>query len=168
VSMPTWDIHRLHAEKFLREIGLECARCDFIDRLVDEPDSTIPLVLEEIRRSSKLLALMLSDRAVRPEDPVAVHDWGAWRGSRASVDALRRVAEAVAGRVGPLLVDLHLSLDYVWKHGLGGYPAWAEELGIAREVREYIAREFSKLSSASGAIGREPAGQGLDRARGAG
>ena len=150
MSMPAWSVHKLHAEKFLRENGLECAHIELIDRIVDEPSSALPLVLEKVGRSARLLALILSDEAVRPEDPVAVHDWGAWRRSRASVDALRRVAEAVAGRAGSLLVDLHLSLDYVWKRGLSGYLDWAEELGIAREVREYIAREFSEPNAAGG------------------
>ncbi len=163
MSMPAWIVHKFHAEKFLRELGLECARCDLVDRLIDEPGSIIPLVLEDVRRCSKLLALMLSDEAVKPEDPVATHDWGAWRGSRASVDALRRVAEAVAGRAGVLLVDLHLSLDYVWKRGLSDYPAWAENLGIAHEVRDYVAKEFSpgKAPSAGdreGGAGRSSSG----------
>jgi len=109
--MPSWSIHRFHAKKFTRELGIECSCVGLIDRLVDDPGATLPSVLEEVRRSSKLLALMLRDEAVRPEDPIAVHDWGAWRGFQASVDALRRVAEAVAGRTGPLMVDLHLSLD---------------------------------------------------------
>jgi len=142
--MPSWSIHRFHAKKFTRELGIECSCVGLIDRLVDDPGATLPSVLEEVRRSSKLLALMLRDEAVRPEDPIAVHDWGAWRGFRASVDALRRVAEAVAGRTGPLMVDLHLSLDYVWKWGLDGYAAWAEELGIAKEVRNYVVKEFAK------------------------
>jgi len=147
VIMPSWSIHRFYAEKFARELGIECSCVGLIDRLIDDPGSALPLVLEEVRRSSKLLALMLYDEALRPEDPIAMHDWGAWRGFRASVDALRRVAEAVAGRTGLLMVDLHLSLDYVWKWGLDDYAAWAEELGIAEEVRNYVAREFTNCAS---------------------
>jgi len=147
VIMPSWSIHRFYAEKFARERGIEYSCVGLIDRLVDDPGSTLPSVLEEVRRSSKLLALMLHDETVRPEDPIAMHDWGAWRGFRASVDALRRVAEAVAGRTGPLMVDLHLSLDYVWKWGLDNYAAWAEELGIAAEVRSYIVKEFANRAS---------------------
>uniref|UniRef100_A0A7J3X8D7 Uncharacterized protein n=1 Tax=Thermofilum pendens TaxID=2269 RepID=A0A7J3X8D7_THEPE len=146
--MPSWRLHRLHARRLLRELGVERdpgLPVEFlVDLLVDAPEEALRLVRGKLRASDRLLYLLLYEEKLRPEDPVARHDWGAWRGSWASLQAARRVAELVAGRPGRLLVDLHVSLDYLWRVGdLEAYRGWAERMGIAEEVVGYVLRSFS-------------------------
>ncbi len=146
--MPSWRVHRLHARRLLRELGVERGQGMpievFVDLLVDAPEEALRLVRSKLRAGDRLLYLLLFEGKLRPEDPVARHDWGAWRGSWASLQAARRVAELVAGRPGRLLVDLHVSLDYLWRVGdLEAYRRWAERMGVAGEVVGYVLRSFS-------------------------
>ena len=144
--MPSWSVHRALARRFLRErAGCEApggVDSSLIDLLVDEPGALVSRLREALPRSSALLALLLLDEKLRPEDPVMEHDWGAWARCRASVEALRRASEALAGGLGRMLVDLHLALDYAWKGGgLREFLEWAEEVGIAPEVVDFVVRE---------------------------
>lgn len=144
--MPPWPIHAKYSARFLAELGVRGVDPSLVDRLVDAPSSLLPSLAEVLKRRDRLLALILYDESLRPLDLLCTHDWGAWRGQTASVDALRRVAEALWGFLGVLLVDLHLSLDYAWKCGEKlEYERWAEGLNISREVRGFMCRVFDEL-----------------------
>jgi len=111
-----------------------------VDRLVDIPD---PAVLGDGAWKgvgARVLLEVLSDPELRPEEPVMKHDWGLRGPNRASLDALRRACEALAGEVGALLADLHVSLDAVDVLGLTreGYKRWAEEAGVDARVRGFL------------------------------
>lgn len=153
--MPSWRVHQLYARRFLEERGsnseLEARALDcLVDLLVDAPREAIEMIRDELLRENKLLALLLTDDRLKPLEPLGEHDWGAWRCCLPSIEALRRLAEVAAGSIGRLLVDLHLSLDYVWKRrDAQAYVAWAEKLNIDREVKEFIVRTIFRASGKS-------------------
>lgn len=144
--MPSWHVHKLYVRQFLEEkrvsSELKARTLDYlIDLLVDAPREAIEMFKDEMFRANRLLALILTDDRLKPLEPLGLHDWGAWRCCLPSIEALRRLAEVVAGGVGRLLVDLHLSLDYVWKRrDAQAYIDWAEKLDIDREVVEFVVR----------------------------
>jgi len=144
--MPPWSVHAKYSARFLRRLGIGGIDPSLVDRLVDAPSSLLPTLRRVLERRDKLLALLLYDDRLRPLDPLCIHDWGAWRGQMASIEALRRVAEIVWGLPGVLLVDLHLSLDYAWKcRERREFVRWAESVGISEEVKKFLEEVFEEL-----------------------
>lgn len=147
-NLPSWLLHAKYSRKFMSRMGIEGIDPRVIDALVDEPSSILPVLKERVSRENRLLSLILYREEVRPMEPIAVHDWGAWtRYPQPAIEALRRVAEILYGREGRLLVDLHLSLDYVWWREVGRreFLHWAGKLDISREVVDFILEELEEL-----------------------
>ena len=67
------------------------------------------------------------------------HNWTSKRGG-AGVVMVRELAKALYGDVGPLLVDLHMALDYVDRYGrdLQRFEDWCSKVGLSDRVREFI------------------------------
>ncbi|RLF05608.1 MAG: hypothetical protein DRK00_03960 [Thermoprotei archaeon] len=158
--MPPWSIHAKYSARFMKKHGIKGIDPSLVDKLVDEPSSLLPSLRDVLEERDRLLALVLYDARLKPLDPLCTHDWGAWREGEASVEALRRIAETLWGIPGVLLVDLHLSLDYVWRGcEEEEFERWAENINVSREVREFVREIFEELRR------ERELWKGVDRAR---
>ncbi len=118
-----------------------------IDALVDFPSSELLRGASWKGPGGRLLAEVLLDSRLRPEDPVMLHDWGLKGPNRPSLDALRRAAEALLGPTGVLLADLHVSLDAIESLELDpdGYAKWARAAGVDERVSKFLLSMWAEV-----------------------